>query len=199
MKIIFDIGANVGEITKKFLDNKENMVYSFEPLKEQYNDLKNLESVYPNLKVFNYAVSNEDGHKIFYSNEPHYTSSLKKFTSEKEDYGVELKEKNKLLVKVIKLSTFIKENNLQDSIIDYIKIDTQGSDYDVLCSIDEFLPNVRKIKLECFITPVSKSLYEDECKCHDIIEFMEKNNFKLDDRQNFMNKWSDLIFINKII
>ena len=65
-KHVLDIGSNVGDITRKLLEDKDNFVYSIEPIKNLYDNLKNLESNYSNLKVLNCAVSKEEGPQTFY-------------------------------------------------------------------------------------------------------------------------------------
>ena len=40
-KHVLDIGSNVGDITRKLLEDKDNFVYSIEPIKNLYDNLKN--------------------------------------------------------------------------------------------------------------------------------------------------------------
>ena len=82
MNYVIDIGSNVGDITRKLLQDKINFVITVEPIPSLANNLKIWESNHSNLKVINCAISDADGEQTFYVNEPHYTSSLKKFNDE---------------------------------------------------------------------------------------------------------------------
>jgi FkbM family methyltransferase len=199
MNYVIDIGSNVGDITRELIQDKNNFVISVEPIPYLANNLKNLESNHSNLKVINCAISDEDGEQTFYINEPHCTSSLKKFNDEvKNKWPNKLNYKEKIIVKTIKLSTLIEELSLQNEIISFLKIDTQGSDLDVIKSSEKYLSNIKEIKCETFITDKNNDLYIDESKSDEVIEFMNQNNFILTKNEiNETRLWSDLTFKNK--
>lgn len=199
MNYVIDIGSNVGDITRELIQDKNNFVISVEPIPSLANNLKNLESNHSNLKVINCAISDEDGEQTFYINEPHCTSSLKKFNDEvKNKWPNRLDYKEKIIVKTIKLSTLIEELSLQNEIISFLKIDTQGSDLDVIKSSEKYLSNIKEIKCETFITDKNNDLYIDESKSDEVIEFMNQNNFILTKNEiNETRLWSDLTFKNK--
>jgi FkbM family methyltransferase len=199
MNYVIDIGSNVGDITRELIQDKNNFVISVEPIPYLANNLKNLESNHSNLKVINCAISDEDGEQTFYINEPHCTSSLKKFNDEvKNKWPYRLNYKEKIIVKTIKLSTLIEELSLQNEIISFLKIDTQGSDLDVIKSSEKYLSNIKEIKCETFITDKNNDLYIDESKSDEVIEFMNQNDFILTKNEiNETRLWSDLTFKNK--
>lgn len=199
MNYVIDIGSNVGDITRELIQDKNNFVISVEPIPSLANNLKNLESNHSNLKVINCAISDEDGEQTFYINEPHCTSSLKKFNDEvKNKWPNRLDYKEKIIVKTIKLSTLIEELLLQNEIISFLKIDTQGSDLDVIKSSEKYLSNIKEIKCETFITDKNNDLYIDESKSDEVIEFMNQNDFILTKNEiNETRLWSDLTFKNK--
>lgn len=199
MNIIIDVGANEGSFLRQYLDDEKNMIFAFEPVPHLYEKLKSLELNHKNIKVFNYAINNNDGIEDFYINEPHYTSSLKPFTKYKDDWDekVLLHQVNVINVKVYKLSTFLIENDLLGKVISFLKIDTQGSDLDVVKSLGNNIQNIKEIQLECFLTKNEESLYENEGKCDEILNFFESNNFTLKHHLKEDEKWSNLIFENK--
>jgi FkbM family methyltransferase len=199
MNYVIDIGSNVGDITRELIQDKNNFVISVEPIPYLANNLKNLESNHSDLKVINCAISDEDGEQTFYINEPHCTSSLKKFNDEvKNKWPNRLNYKEKIIVKTIKLSTLIEELSLQNEIISFLKIDTQGSDLDVIKSSEKYLSNIKEIKCETFITDKNNDLYIDESKSDEVIEFMNQNDFILTKNEiNETRLWSDLTFKNK--
>jgi FkbM family methyltransferase len=199
MNYVIDIGSNVGDITRRLLQDKNNFVISVEPIPSLANNLKTWESNHSNLKVINCAISDADGEQTFYVNEPHYTSSLKKFNDEVKNKWVNpLGYGNEIIVKTMKLSSLIEHLSLENETISFIKIDTQGSDLDVIKSAEKYLSQIVEIKCEAFITDKQNDLYVDEAKSVEIIEFMNQNNFELTKNEiNSTKLWCDLTFKNK--
>ena len=78
IKNCVDIGAHVGEFSKKLLENRDINVIAFEPMKKSYADLKKMEKICQNqFKCFNVALSNKVGTtKIFYTNPSSQLSSI---------------------------------------------------------------------------------------------------------------------------
>ena len=76
-------------------------------------------------------------------------------------------------INIIKLSDFIKKNNLHQNNF-FLKVDTQGNDLEVLLGLEEFINNVKFIKIEL---PVI-NLYETSYNYNDINDFMKINKFK---------------------
>ena len=59
--------------------------------------------------------------------------------------------------------------------IDFLKIDTQGNDFNVIKSLGKMINKVDIIEAEIHIKPLYKNSFHKE----EIIDFMEKNNFNL--------------------
>ena len=59
--------------------------------------------------------------------------------------------------------------------IDFLKIDTQGTDLNVIKSLGKMINKVDIIEAEVQIKPLYKNSFQKE----EIIDFMEKNNFNL--------------------
>ena len=170
--IIFDIGAHDGKsilrFKKKFPDAK---IFSFEPTKNLFDKISKLSS--EKIKIFNYALSNFDGEKKFF----HYEYLSGKTNSfypmvENSKYKIQrTKNKNETEtiknVKVKKLDTFIEENGI--SIIDLLKIDTQGAEK-ILNS-----NKVNVIELE-YIIGIA---HESRSSLFELEEILHKNNYKL--------------------
>ena len=137
---IYDIGACQGEWTKLVsetcLKNKEFIL--FEANKEHENQLKKTGH-----KYFLNLLSNSVKDVKFYSK----ASSGDSYYKEKSDYY----EKS-LSPKIMKTSTLDilqKENALPYP--DFIKIDTQGSEVDILSGGNETLKKCKIVLLECLI------------------------------------------------
>lgn len=133
---ILDIGSNIGIYSLAFANIfKKSVIYSFEPNYNTYKKLCDNIKINTNLscrvKCFNLGLSNNFGKNniglpdnIFYNK---YSFSNKKNNSELYSiYGT----KNVITINVDLLDNFVKNNNLTK--IDFIKIDVEGSEFNVL-------------------------------------------------------------------
>ena len=135
IKTIFDIGAHRGSWTQqiKRVFNKGNF-YLFEV---NINNNKYLES--KNLNFYNVLLSDKAEKKIFYT----LNSTGDSYLKQKKDFhkAKEIKLNSITLDKFIKLKKLPKPN--------FIKIDTQGSEIDILKGAKSALENCKFILLEC--------------------------------------------------
>ncbi len=78
IKYCMDIGAHVGEFSKKLLKLKDVNVIAFEPMKKIFDELKKIENEnYKKFKCFNIALSDQRGWKdIFYIDQFSQLSSI---------------------------------------------------------------------------------------------------------------------------
>ncbi len=134
LKLTLDIGANTGKYTQLILDETKSNVISFEPLKEAFKDLKNIEKVYPErLKAFNYAVGDKNEYlDLNTSNSKSEKASFSKDTDKLTFY--EQENNIKINTEVITLDSFFKNNPklLDEKELDFIKIDTEGFELEVI-------------------------------------------------------------------
>jgi len=132
--VILDIGANTGiySLISQAV-NSSAKVYAFEPVKRVFDKLQFNTQLnnYP-IECFECAISNADGEAIIYDTPtPHvYSVAVNKNISGLENTIV-------TKIKTLKLSTFIKQNNL--SKIDLIKIDVETHEPEVLEGMEDFL------------------------------------------------------------
>ena len=98
-------------------------------------------------------------------------------------------------VKCFKLNTLIKQLDIDE--IMYLKIDTQGHDFEVIKSLEDKLDIVRYIECEVQIT--NFEIYKNQSKKEEVIDYLIKNNFVLisTEKQTF-NQEENLIFENKL-
>lgn len=137
----FDIGANDGSDSIWVAEKDENIiVFAFEPTPKLYKELQEKTKHLKNYFVIPKAVSNYNGTSKFYvaGNADWGCSSLLEFSDKakthwpgRNDFVVT----EEIEVDVIRLDTFIKKNNIPR--INYIHIDTQGSDLNVLEGLGE--------------------------------------------------------------
>ncbi|MDO9578419.1 MAG: FkbM family methyltransferase [Candidatus Cloacimonadales bacterium] len=130
--IIFDVGANIGWYTTLFA-GKGKECHAFEPNPKIFDRLINnckLNNVDEKCRFNNVAVGNKDGIVSFYSFKEldHGLSSLSDFNRN---------DKEEIKVPITTLSTYIKKNCIKK--VDLIKIDVEGSEYDILTGIEDLL------------------------------------------------------------
>jgi len=132
-----DIGANIGEYTKLLLLNTNSKVVSFEPLPEAFKELEKLKLEYKDrLNIYNVAIGIDNNKlDLFYSDQKSEKASLIPNLEKLSFIG--LNNKNKISVNVKKLDYF--ENYFKDEKIDFIKIDTEGFEYEVLRGAEKIL------------------------------------------------------------
>ena len=186
--IVFDVGAHHGESINLYLRKfKVNEIYSFEPIKSNFEILKyNLNSFkkkFKNTKIFienfalgseikkiNIKVLNESSSSTF--NDINVNS---KYFKKKKLFLPSLNENNffsEKEVQVLTLCEYIEKKGIKE--IDFMKIDTEGYEYDVLLGLKSHLDKVLLVMFEHH--------YDDMlCKNYtfgDIHNLLIKNNFK---------------------
>jgi FkbM family methyltransferase len=150
-KTIIDVGACVGEFVDYCLKQCDNVIiYGFEPLKTNYQYLINKYRDSENIRIYNYAISDFDGSSKLYKK--------KNLQGEYDFIGNDgsslIKAKKNVSrfrydeVKVKRLKTFIHDENLET--IDIVKIDAEGSEYDIMNEIiqSDLLNQIDKIFFE---------------------------------------------------
>ncbi|MBU0569771.1 FkbM family methyltransferase [Patescibacteria group bacterium] len=132
--VVVDIGAHIGTfsvwVAKKAHRGK---VYSFEPDKDSYSLLKENKKINKlnNLNLYNLAVSGKEGRAILYKSDR--VSVGNSFYNNGHAEGTS--------VPTISLELFFKRYKLKK--IDFLKIDTEGSEYDIILNTPQKL--LRKI------------------------------------------------------
>jgi len=182
--IIFDIGANTGDT---FLQQARNgsFVYCFEPTPELINNIK--QKGYTNIPTYfliEKAISDYNGKSVFHvaGQADWGCSSLLDFSNNLDQTWpnrLDLKVTYDVEVLVTRMDTFLKEN-LDIEHIDYVHIDTQGNDLKVL---ESFGQKIQIIKSGVVEVPMNEEvkLYKNQHSKKDMLDFLEKNNFKIID------------------
>jgi|688.fasta_scaffold03480_16 FkbM family methyltransferase len=194
MKTIIEIGGFDGEDTEKYLKD-DSFVYCFEPDNYHAEKLKLRFFNKKNIKIINKAVGMINGISKFYIGKNKMSSSI----NELSNYSIENKiteYEMEVDVEVIRLDTFIDENNIDS--IDYFHCDAQGSDLDILKSLNEKISLIKRGQVE---GSRNENLYNTENRHTYLIEYLEKNNFIVINKEEINKKinWKDLniLFVNK--
>lgn len=152
--IVLDIGVYLGHWSKWISETYGCKVFGFEPYPKNMKHAKKFLESFPNVKLLDYAVSNIDGSAILYITPKSDGCSLR-------DRSKAVKPKNiteKIGVNTISLKTFMRKYEIEK--IDYIKINAEGSEIEILNSLDEEL--AAKINQIGFSGHAGKIITEDE-------------------------------------
>ena len=171
-----DVGAHEGETTFPFAASDPSLlVYAFEP---NLHAASRIMGRLRNYVVLPIAIAERDGSAELQLNAYEQSSSLlpadpagvKSWITEQE-----FKVTGSVTVPTMRLETFMNEAAIES--VDYLKIDAQGLDLEVVKSAGDRLRDVAKVQLEA--TTVSYRQYEGAPGKSEIIEYMESRGFRL--------------------
>lgn len=175
---LIDIGANVGTYSIACTAAGAEKIYAIEPGNtfERLNDnikLNNLDKI---ISTFNFGIANFEGNMKWYEElsnigNAHLVKDIKDIDLSKTKT---LLNKKFLEVKVKKLHSFIQENNINK--IDFIKIDVEGMEFQILESIEEII----KIQQPIFLIETHRIMSDIvgyDC-ITPIFEIMYKHNYE---------------------
>lgn len=136
-KIVFDVGANVGEWSETVLKiNQEVDLHSFEPSQKTFQRLKEKINQ-KNVVLNNIGLGSKKEKKIFYI----YSDESTANSLYKRDLNSSLRNEDVL---IDTLDNYCLEKNIKQ--IDFLKIDVEGNEFDVLKGAQNMLKE-NKIKI----------------------------------------------------
>jgi FkbM family methyltransferase len=188
-----DVGAHTGEVSiSQARKNPGLLVYAFEP---NLALAVRLIGLMPNYVVIPMAVSEKDGCAPFFLNRHDGASSLLPLDPQgvkQWEGGAELVEERQVTVPTIRLDTFMEMANIKH--VDFLQIDTQGTDLEVIKSAGNRIKDISKITLEVITTPFELYIGNDTKK--DTLEYMTDHGFVLTEIED-QKQWQNLTFIQK--
>ena len=187
INLIFDVGAHKGESINLFLKNmKVKNIVSFEasPLNFKYleNNKKNLEKKFSNTKIIieNLALSS-DGRVVTFNQFNESSSSTINNINQESRYFkrkfnlLNLRNKKKIYesfkLKTETLDNYIYQNNFNR--ISFLKIDTEGYEYEILIGLKKRIKSVDTIMFEHHYD----NMIIKEYTFSDINYLLKKNDF----------------------
>ena len=186
-KLLIDIGAHKGESIKLFSKNfiiKKIISFEASPINFEYlkKKIKDNKQGYNNTEIVleNTALGAED--KIIEFNQFNESSSstIKEIDKESKYYKRKFRLINflnnketyqKIKIKISKLKDYIEKNNIKK--IDFMKIDTEGYEFEILLGLENKIKLVDIIMFEHHYDNMIKKGYTFE----DINKLLIKNNF----------------------
>lgn len=184
MKLLIEVGAYDGSDSLRYHSNGYK-VYTFEPKVDLYLSLASKTKHLENYTVIPKAVYLTNGTTLFNICKDYGASSILPFRSDDELSKTWSSQRTDIQysgisyeVETIRLDTFIEQNNLQNTIIDFIHIDAQGVDLECLISLGKYINNVKEGVLETVLDP-NKSIYTNQNinTFENIKTFLDKNGF----------------------
>ena len=184
--VIFDVGANIGTITKKYRYLFPGaMIYAFEPFPETFTELERTVCGDKQIIPCQLALGSAPGKTVLHVNASLATNSL----LETEDsaasfWGEGLMETTTTVeVEVGTIDEFCRKNQIES--IDVLKIDTQGTELEVLRGAAGMLSGrqIRVIYTEIILVPS----YKGQSKPHELMGFLDGFGYDL---SGLYNLWS---------
>ncbi len=204
LEIFFDVGGHYGETIVLFNKHfKINNIFCFEASPINYLVLKKKIKKLNNskIKLYNFALGDKQGETEFnqafetqsstllkINNDSKYLDRKRKILSLKGDRYFEKTFK----INMIKLKSFIRENSITK--IDFLKIDTEGYDFNVIKGLEDDISKVKYIYFEHHF----HDMFKKEHKFSDINNYLKKNNFeKIFKIKMMFRKTFEYIYCNK--
>jgi FkbM family methyltransferase len=179
---VIDIGGHIGIFSIYAAHRSETgKVYAFEPFKENFNRLQDHKAINQkeNLFVFNKGVAATAGKKTLF------------LSPDKNTGGHSLHLKNqserKVEIETINLLAFCDEHNI--SKIDFMKLDCEGAEFEILQSAEAILPRVKKIILECH--PYGENT------ANNMVALLERNGYMVTRERNLDHSGIEMLYCKR--
>ncbi len=186
--IFIDVGAHHGDTISEFLQIfKIQKIFAFEPSNENFKKLKENVSKIENsffvkIKIYPLGVGKErgilplneitDGVSNTFNDLNTHSKYLKKKKIITTLFGIKKFIKNQVATKIITLKDFMAEEKIEK--IDFIKIDTEGFEFNILLGLEEKIKKIRFILFEHHYDNMILKNY----KFKDIHKLLNDNGFK---------------------
>jgi FkbM family methyltransferase len=133
-KVIFDVGANIGQSASGYSRQfPQSEIFSFEPASQTFDILKKNVSIFQNVKCFKCAFASEVKRGVMKHGEH---SDINRLVSKVEEQHTNKNEEWEY-VEQNTIDNFCSQNGITK--INYLKIDTEGYDLNVLKGAEDML------------------------------------------------------------
>lgn len=177
-RVWIDVGANRGQYTFAQAEADSSLlVFAFEP---NWALARELMGKLENFVVLPMAVADSDGFSEFNVNVAAETSSLLSFNADALERGdwkgvAGLAVQSVETVPTIRLDTFLDRMGIKS--VEYLKIDTQGLDFQVVQSAGARLKDIEKVMLEVDVS--STRCYAGSAAKEEVVSWMASHGFSL--------------------
>ncbi len=140
-RTVFDIGANIGQSSQAYLQRfPEADIYAFEPVSASYSKLKTLSAANPRLRAFSFGMGKEPGAFPIHVNPNSKRNSLHHAYPDSSRME---------MIQIETVAAFCRKHRIDR--IDFMKIDTEGFELEVLEGCLDLLraQRVKVVYAEC--------------------------------------------------
>jgi len=179
---VIDIRAHIGIFsTYASKLNKTGEIFAFEPFIENYKILEKhkLLNHCDNITVYNKAIAGSKGHKTLFLSPDNNTGG--------HSFHLKTQSDNKIDVNTITLTEFCDNNKIKT--IDFLKLDCEGAEFEIIQSDDSILNRVKKIIMECHP-------YQDNT-VSSMVSLLENKGFNVIRNQNLSDKETQMLYAKK--
>lgn len=188
LECFLDIGANKGDWSIEIANNFKNAkIFSFEISQSTFNILNKNISKYDCIKSFNYGIGSISGDSTINVGDSDEISTRCEISTLPEIAGYYHKRES---CEIKRADEFIEEYEI--SSIDYVKIDTEGFDLDVIKSFGSYIKIVKIFQFEYgAFNILSRDLL------FDFYSYFKKNGFTIGKVYPRMVKFCDYSYISE--
>jgi len=179
---VIDIGAHIGVFSIYAAElSQTGKVYAFEPFIDNFAMLEKHKAINKkdNLLVYNKGVSNTSGTQTLYlspdNNTGGHSLHLKNFSSKTID------------IKTVTLKSFCDTERIDK--IDFLKMDCEGSEFEIIQSDESILQRVNKLIMECH--PYNGNTVQK------MVSTLETNGFKVTRKSNNSPEGIEMLYAIK--
>jgi len=158
INVIFDVGCRSDTEFIHFTGE----VHYFDPVNDFIEQLKKQNNINKSSYFNNFGLGHEESELYYY---PKYQSFYDRVNScHVSD------DANKIVLKIKKAADYIRDNNIKS--IDFLKIDTEGYELNVLQGFEDTLENVKIVQFE-----YGGTYLDNNRKLIDVIRYLEEKGF----------------------
>jgi FkbM family methyltransferase len=169
---LIDIGANTGQFARLFLDVRPGcLVYSFEPLRDCYEELQQAMAAQTGFTAFNVALGEADGVATFFRSQFSPSSSLLAMGEQHKLLFPYTRNVTPEMVTVRRLDSFIHELAINGGLL--VKIDVQGAEAQIIEGGRIFLSQAAAVLAEVGYLP----LYEGQATPRELLGLLDDLGF----------------------
>jgi len=210
--ILFDVGANIGQTVKFFIERFENYsIHAFEPSGMAFESLSKAYSNHKNVRLNKLALGRESSemelncysysaYNSFYAIDPDSFIVKNKVYKKTEECAGELEAPKKEIVAIDTLDNYCLQNDI--SKIDILKIDVQGFEAEVLLGTSRLLADSL---IDMLIIEVTfDDYYKHSTSFYDIESILLKKDYMLWDISHIYKDikrgrtcWVDAVYVSK--
>lgn len=192
--LVLDVGANRGQYGVALRrSGYVGKIVSFEPIPEAFEVLRAQAAHDPLWRVERCALGGETGTRVFRVSENLVSSSFLSVTSESTDAFAGTEQIKEIQVDVRSLVELIGDE-LADHIT-HLKLDTQGSELEILKSAENVLPALFSIESELSLVP----LYKDQPLLPEVTQFLYEHGYRATwIERGFQNKALELLQVDAL-